>query len=73
MNGETYTVTADVTPQLEKWLEEHTIDCDLDLDIDITFDVTLPTVEPDEPDPPSQGGMEPDTDPWNDMTQDIIM
>ena len=73
VNDKTYTVTADVTPQLEKWLEEHTIDCDLDLDIDITFDVTLPTVEPDEPDPPSQGGMEPDTDPWNDMTQDIIM
>ena len=74
VNDETYTVSADVTPQLEKWLEEHTIDCDLDLDIDIMFDVTLPAVEPDEPDPPqSQGGMQPDTDPWNDMTQDIIM
>ncbi len=74
VNDETYTVTADVTPQLEKWLEEHTIDCDLDLDIDITFDVTLPAVEPVEPDPPQpQGGMNPDTDPWNDIKQDVIL
>lgn len=74
VNNETYTVTADVTPQLEKWLEEHTIDCDLDLDIDITLDVTLPAVEPAEPDPPQpQGGMNPDTDPWNDIKQDVIL
>ena len=74
VNNKTYTVTADVTPQLEKWLEEHTIDCDLDLDIDITLDVTLPAVEPVEPDPPqSPEGMNPDTDPWNDITQDVIM
>lgn len=74
VNDETYTVTADVTPQLEKWLEEHTIDCDLDLDIDITFDVTLPETEPGTPDTPEQGGgFNPDTNPWNDVVQDIIM
>ena len=74
VNNQTYTATADVTPQLEQWLEEHTIDCDLDLDIDITFDVTLPETYPDNPDTPQEGsGFNPETSPWNDIVQDIVM
>lgn len=74
VNGQTYTASADVTPQLELWLEEHTIDCDLDLDIDITFDVTLPEAHPSDPDTPQEeGGFAPDVSNWNDIEQDIVM
>ena len=65
-----YTVNADVTPQFEKWLEQHTIDCDLDLDIDVDLEVTLPPTEPATPD---AEGMVPETIPWNDITQNIIL
>ncbi|MGN1213968.1 MAG: DUF5119 domain-containing protein [Bacteroidaceae bacterium] len=66
-----YTVTADVTPQFEKWLEEHTINCDLDLDIDLELEVTLPPTTPDTPD--NVGGMDPTVLPWSDVTQDITL
>lgn len=65
-----YTVNADVTPQFEKWLEQHTIDCNLDLDIDVDLEVTLPPTEPATPD---AEGMVPETIPWNDITQNIIL
>lgn len=65
-----YTVNADVTPQFEKWLEQHTIDCDLDLDIDVDLEVTLPPTEPATPD---AEGMVPETIPWNDITQNITL
>lgn len=74
VNNVTYTATADVTPQLEQWLEEHTVDCDLDLDIDIAFDVTLPEAYPDDPDAPQEGGgFNPDTNPWNDVEQEVVL
>lgn len=74
VNNQTYTASVDVTPQLEQWLEEHTIDCDLDLDIDIAFDVTLPEAYPEDPDTPQEGGgFNPETSPWNDIEQDIVM
>ena len=65
-----YTVNADVTTQFEKWLEQHTIDCNLDLDIDVDLEVTLPPTEPATPD---AEGMVPETIPWNDITQNIIL
>ena len=65
-----YTVKADVTPQFEKWLEQHTIDCELDLDIDVDMEVTLPPTEPATPD---QEGLVPETIPWNDMSQNITL
>ena len=70
MDNSIYTVNADVTPQFEKWLEQHTIDCDLDLDIDVDLEVTLPPTEPATPD---AEGMVPETIPWNDITQNIIL
>lgn len=71
VDNSVYTVTADVTPQFEKWLEEHTINCDLDLDIDLKLEVTLPPTTPDTPD--DVGGMDPTVLPWNDVTQDITL
>ena len=65
-----HTVKADVTSQFEQWLEEHTIDCDLDLDIDIALEVSLPPTSPDAPD---VGGIVPETIPWNDEIQNIIL
>lgn len=65
-----YTVNADVTPQFEKWLEQHTIDCDLDLDIDVDLEVTLPSTEPATPE---AEGLVPETIPWNDITQNITL
>ena len=65
-----YTVNADVTPQFEKWLEQHTIACNLDLDIDVDLEVPLPPTEPATPD---AEGMVPETIPWNDITQNIIL
>ena len=70
VDNSVHTVKADVTPQFEKWLEEHTIDCDLDLDIDVDMEVTLP---PTEPTPPSSEGLVPETIPWNDIMQNITM
>ena len=70
VDNSVHTVKADVTPQFEKWLEEHTIDCDLDLDIDVDMEVTLP---PTKPTPPSSEGLVPETIPWNDITQNITM
>lgn len=72
INNTIYTVTTDVTPQFEEWLEHHTIDLglDLDLNIDIALKVELPpTVDT----PDDVGGMIPETIPWNDITQDIIL
>ena len=65
-------MTADVTEQFEEWYEEHKVDIgiDLDLDIDVNMEVDLPpTVE----DPVEAGGMTPETVPWNDIVQDIIL
>ena len=67
-----HTVTADVTKQFEQWYEEHKIDLNLDLDLDIDVDIEVelpPTVE----DPEETGGFAPETVPWNDIVQDIIL
>lgn len=69
-----HTVVADVTEQFEQWYEEHRIDIDLDLDVDLDIDVDIevelpPTVEK----PVEAGGMNPETVPWNDIVQDIIL
>ncbi|MCI7089026.1 MAG: DUF5119 domain-containing protein [Prevotella sp.] len=67
-----HTVTADVTEQFEQWYEEHKVDIDLDLDLDIDLDIEVelpPTVE----DPEETGGFAPETVPWNDIVQDIIL
>ncbi len=67
-----HTVTADVTEQFEQWYEEHKGDIDLDLDLDIDVDIEVelpPTVE----DPEETGGFAPETIPWNDIVQDIIL
>ena len=67
-----HTVEADVTEQFEQWYEEHRvdIDLDLDLDIDVNMEVELPpTVEK----PVEAGGMSPETVPWNDIIQEIIL
>ena len=69
-----YTVKADVTDQFEQWYEEHKVDIDLDLDLDLDIDVNIevelpPTVE----NPEETGGFAPETVPWNDIVQDIIL
>lgn len=69
-----HTVTTDVTPQFEEWLAKHSIDLglDLDLDIDIALEVELPPAEPPSPEDGNRG-MVPETVPWNDITQTIIL
>ena len=72
VDNSVHTVTADVTEQFEQWYEEHKIDLnlDLDLDIDVDIEVEFPrTVE----DPEETGGFAPETVPWNDIVQDIIL
>lgn len=72
VDNSVHTVTADVTEQFEQWYEEHKIDLNLDLDLDIDVDIEVelpPTVE----DPEEAGGMVPETIPWNDIVQDIIL
>ena len=72
VDNSVHTVTADVTEQFEQWYEEHKIDLNLDLDLDIDVDIEVelpPTVE----DPEETGGFAPETVPWNDIVQDIIL
>ena len=72
VDNSVHTVTADVTEQFEQWYEEHKVDIDLDLDLDIDVDIEVelpPTVE----DPEETGGFAPETVPWNDIVQDIIL
>ncbi len=72
VDNSVHTVTADVTEQFEQWYEEHKVDIDLDLDLDIDVDIEVelpPTVE----DPEETGGFAPETIPWNDIVQDIIL
>ncbi|MDY4556915.1 MAG: hypothetical protein SO468_12160, partial [Prevotella sp.] len=72
VDNSVHTVTTDVTEQFEQWYEEHKIDLNLDLDLDIDLDIEVelpPTVE----DPEETGGMVPETIPWNDIVQDIIL
>lgn len=72
IDNSVHTVKTDVTQQFEDWLKEHSIDLglDLDLDIDVAMEVELPpTVE----DPKETGGMEPETVPWNDIIQNIVL
>ena len=65
-----HTVEADVTDQFEQWYEEHKVDIGIDLDIDVNMEVDLP---PAVEDPVEAGGMTPETVPWNDIVQDIIL
>ena len=72
VDNSVHTVKADVTEQFEQWYEEHKVDIglDLDLDIDVNMEVDLPpTVEK----PEEAGGMFPETVPWNDIIQEIIL
>ena len=72
VDNSVHTVTADVTEQFEEWYEEHKVDIgiDLDLDIDVNLEVDLP---PAVEEPVEAGGMTPETVPWNDIIQDIIL
>lgn len=72
VDNSVHTVTADVTEQFEEWYEEHKVDIgiDLDLDIDVNMEVDLP---PAVENPEETGGMTPETVPWNDIVQDIIL
>ena len=65
-------MTADVTEQFEEWYEEHKVDIgiDLDLDIDVNMEVDLP---PAVENPEDVEGLAPETVPWNDIIQDIIL
>ena len=67
-----HTVKADVTEQFEEWYEEHKIDVglDLDLDIDVAMEVELP---PAVENPEDVEGLAPETVPWNDIIQNIIL
>ena len=67
-----HTVKADVTEQFEEWYEEHKIDVglDLDLDIDVAMEVELP---PAVENPEDVEGLAPETVPWNDIIQEIIL
>ena len=67
-----HSVRADVTEQFEEWYEEHKIDVglDLDLDIDVAMDVELP---PAVENPEDVEGLAPETVPWNDIIQNIIL
>ena len=67
-----HTVKTDVTPQFEEWLKEHSIELDLDLDIDVAFEVELPPVSPPSSEESNQG-MVPETVPWNDIIQNIVL
>ena len=67
-----HTVKTDVTPQFEEWLKEHSIELDLDLDIDVAFEVELPPVSPPSSEESNQG-MAPETVPWNDIIQNIVL
>ena len=69
-----HTVKTDVTPQFEEWYKKHQIDLDLDLDldIDVAFEVDLPPASPTPPEDQNQG-MDPETVPWNDIIQEIIL
>ena len=72
VDNSVHTVKADVTEQFEQWYEEHKVDIgiDLDLDIDVNLEVDLP---PAVEEPVEAGGMTPETVPWNDIIQDIIL
>ena len=70
VDNSVHTVTADVTEQFEQWYEEHKVDIGIDLDIDVNMEVDLP---PAVEDPVEAGGMTPETVPWNDIVQDIIL
>lgn len=65
-----HSVNADVTEQFEEWYEEHKGDVGLDLDIDVNMEVDLP---PAAEDPENVEGLAPETIPWNDITQEIIL
>ena len=67
-----HTVKTDVTPQFEEWLKEHSIELDLDLDIDVAFEVELPPASPPSAEESNQG-MAPETVPWNDIIQNIVL
>ena len=65
-----HTAKADVTEQLEQWLIEHMIAGNPYQDIDIEIEVTLPPVSPC---PSDAEGFVPETLPWNDITQNIVI
>lgn len=69
-----HSVTTDVTPQFEKWYEEHQVDVglDLDLDIDVAMEVELPPAVPPSPED-GEKGLVPETIPWNDYIQNITL
>ena len=72
VDNSVHRVTADVTEQFEEWYEEHKVDIgiDLDLDIDVNMEVDLP---PAVENPEDVEGLAPETVPWNDIIQDIIL
>lgn len=65
-----FTFKADVKPQLEQWLDDNTATANLDLDINLDLEVDLPPTDPESTD---IGGLVPETIPWNDEHQEIVL
>lgn len=65
-----FTFKADVRPQLEQWLDDNTATANLDLDINLDLEVDLPHTDPESTD---IGGLVPETIPWNDEHQEIVL
>ncbi|MCI6472330.1 MAG: DUF5119 domain-containing protein [Bacteroidales bacterium] len=70
VDNKPYSVTTDVTQQVKEWYEEHSIDMSLNLDINLDIVVDLPPTIPEDS---NTGGFAPDTDPWDDIKQDISL
>ena len=65
-----FTYKADVKQQLEQWLNDNTATANLDLDINLDLEVDLP---PTNPESSEIGGLIPETVPWNDEHQEIVL
>lgn len=70
VNNSVHSVKVDVTDQIEKWLDEHITNGNLYDDLDIYLELALPPTDPSSSD---AEGFVPETLPWNDITQEIIM
>ena len=70
VDNKPYSVTTDVTQQIKEWYEEHSIDMSLNRDINLDIVVDLPPTIPEDS---NTGGFAPDTDPWDDIKQDISL
>ena len=70
VNNSIYRVQADVTEQIEQWVKDRAVDGKIYADIDIYLELALPPTDPSSSD---AEGFVPETLPWNDITQEIIL